>query len=67
MSIDIVFTEDGTVHIRTRGFKGKQCITEIEKIIDALKASGVEVKTEKITETEEMHQHEKVKQKTLEI
>jgi len=67
VNMDIIITEDGELHIQTRGFKGKTCLAEVEKLLAALAEQGVEVKTVDIKETEEMRQDVKQTSKTLEI
>jgi hypothetical protein len=44
----ISIKEDGTVEILTRGYVGRACVDEVEKLVRRLKEMGVEVETREL-------------------
>jgi len=53
--VQVIVNPDGSVTIRYQGFQGQACFQEAEKLYRLLKASGVDVKVEAVTPTEEAY------------
>jgi hypothetical protein len=48
--------EDGTVEILTRGYVGRACVDEVERLVMRLRELGVEVETRELTPLTEYFQ-----------
>ncbi|MEM4301524.1 MAG: hypothetical protein QXQ70_03030 [Candidatus Caldarchaeum sp.] len=46
--IKIIINEDGEAQIETDGYKGPECLADVEKILQHLKELGLDIKTEGI-------------------
>jgi len=53
--VNIEIDERGKIMIKTEGFQGEACVTEVEKLINELKSLGVAIDTENIQYTPEYY------------
>jgi hypothetical protein len=50
--------EDGTVEILTRGYVGRACVDEVERLVRRLRELGVKVETKELVPLTEYYQTE---------
>jgi len=63
-AFEIFIDEEGKATVRATGFKGPTCLKEAEKLNRLLKAVGLDIKTEKLTMTDEAHTSTTTQQQT---
>ena len=59
--IGILFEDDGKIILETDGYKGEACVDETIKLIEQLKALGVDVETLDVKPKDEAHEIEGAK------